>query len=231
MKNLISMISLSSFICLVSACSNTPVNTTKVNILTNTSDNTFIADTKKVENGADFSVRIDFSSFKTKANINGTPAKTSANVTKYLVYLVKNGNTANYPLNGDPLTTPDLVAGPFTLTNSGSSKTVTFSNVGSSGGQAYYAAIRAQDVGNNDLIKVNNGSGTAWGTETQKLANGSGKLAVSTGSGIIVDNLLAVSSTTAMTVTPQLADGIGATLEASVTPNDGSPTLPAITGF
>jgi uncharacterized protein (DUF2147 family) len=194
--------------------------------------NNYIIDVGKGQKGASFSIEIKFSesspAFKTAANANGTPAKTTADIQSYVVYLVKNDNTASYPLNGDPLGAADLVAGPFTITNSGAaSRTVTFANVNTSGSNAYYAAVRAKDSGNNDLIKINNGSPTPW---TGATAAANGQVAVSTGAGIIVDASLVVNTPTPLSVVPKLLDAVGAIIQTDVAPSSGSTFIPSV-GF
>jgi len=178
--------------------------------------------------GASLTFRIDTpnSGFATKANINGTVAKVAANVATYQVYLVKSTTTTAYPLNGDPIGATDRVAGPFAIVNSGAaSKLVRFTNVPISTPSAYYVAIRAQDSGSVDIIKTNNGSATAW-TGTTAGAPANGKVAISTGAGIIVDNAYAVNSTTALAVSVNLLDAVGAEIEANVTPNAGGTPPP-----
>jgi len=157
--------------------------------------------------------------FSTKANTNGTPAKTSANIDHYVVYLIKDNSTTSYPLAGDPLNVANIVAGPFTIANSGaSSRIVKFTNIQPLATGAYYVAVKAQDTSNVDIIKVNNGSGTAWtGTTSTTHA---GKVAVSTGAGVTVSSTYVVSTNTPV-VNPNLLDAVGARIDANISSNSG----------
>jgi hypothetical protein len=181
----------------------------------------------KDKTGSNFSVNINFrnSNFSTKANDNGIPPKTFNDVTKYQVYLIKNSVTSAYPSNGDPLSTPDLVAGPLEVTNAGAaSKHITFANVQSSGASAYYAAVRAQDGNGNDLLKENNN----WGPVTSSISN---RLAISSGAGVIVNEYLQLSQAEPLAISAFLEDGQGAGIETVIAPNNGSGVLPAMTVF
>jgi hypothetical protein len=201
-----------------------------------TDQKVYIADVGHGQKGASFSIEIQLpvsnSGFKTAAGSNGKAAKTAADIQNYIIYLVKNSDTNSYPLNGDPLGSADLVPNStFTITNSGAAtRTVTFTNVPDSNGNGYYVAVRARDVVGNDLIKPNNGSTTLSWTGTTATANG--QVAVSTGKGVVVTPSLAVTNNTnTLSVVPNLADAIGATLQADVFPVNGSgAAIPALKG-
>jgi hypothetical protein len=192
----------------------------------------FIADVGKGKKGASFSVKIKFPesppAFRTTANSNGSFAKTFADVQTYIVYLVQNASLSSYPPGGDPLGA-DFVSGPFTVTNAGGQLvTILITNVDSSltstSSNAYYVAVLAKDNQNNDLIKPNNGSSTAWtGTTAATPA-----VAVSTGAGVTVDASLQLSSVAGLSVTPNLLDISGATLRTDLIPNSGNALIPTI---
>lgn len=201
-------------------------------IIDNNSNKVFIADVGNGKKGASFSIKIGSSenTFSTKVNSNGQPQKTMADVDHYIVYLVSNVATP-YPTTGDPLGA-DKVAGPFTISKTGLSQTVTFSNVPDSLGKYYYIAVRCQQVapGNEDIVKRN----LNWGATTQLLANGNGRVAVSNlggdsnQGGVKVDVNLVVSSTISLDVKPDLENATAATLRADVTPQNGTGTIGAI---
>ncbi|RZK21791.1 MAG: hypothetical protein EOO43_10405, partial [Flavobacterium sp.] len=158
--------------------------------------------------------------FSTKANTNGTPAKTAANIDHYVVYLIKDTTaTGTYPLNGDPLNASNIVAGPFTISNDGA-VLVKFTGVNYLETGAYYVAVRAQDNSNNDLIRANNGSATAW-TGTTAGATYNSKVAVSSGNGVTVNNSYVVSTNT-LSVTVNLPDATGARIDTNITTNNGT---------
>jgi hypothetical protein len=197
-----------------------------------TNNNTYIADVGNGKKGARFSIEIKVpessSGFRTAANnSSGNTGKTATDIQTYQVYLIKHSVTLAsdpYPLNGDPLV--DLVSGPITLTNGGSSiLTIAFANVPDSAGNAYYVAVRALDSGGNDLVKVNNGSTTAW-TGTTAAANA--RVAVSTGAGIIVSSTSVVNNIASLSVFPNLLDAAGATIQTDIVPNSGSTTVSAV---
>jgi hypothetical protein len=196
-----------------------------------TSGNTYIADVGNGKKGAGFSIEIKVpesgSGFRTTANnTNGVPAKTANDIQTFMVYLIQNSSTTGYPPGGDPLGTSDMVSGPYILAPGGTTTTVSFANVLNSNGKAYYVAIRALDNNNTELIKANNGSTTAW---TGKTAALNGHVAVSTGAGITVTSLV-VSSNTALLVTPNLLDSVGATIQTNINPNSGSSSFPLVDG-
>lgn len=193
----------------------------------NDSEAVYIA--KVTENqGASISFKINspVSGFNTKAitNTNGTPAKTASDVHHYLVYLIKDSGTGAYA-GTDPLNSSNIVGGSsFNITNSGAtSKTVRFTNIPTVTG-AYYVAVRAQDSANNDLIKVNNGSGTAW-TGTTAGTPFNGQVAVSSGNGVTVDSSYIVS-TNSPNVSINLLDAVGATINSTLTPASGGTPAP-----
>lgn len=179
--------------------------------------------------GANFTVNFNFNEgkpFTVKApppdNIDGIPAKTGADIKSIKVYLVE--SATGYASGGDPIG-DKIAAGPFDLNRTGTSAyTVTFAKVPpNTATKSYYVAVRAFDnTGGtgNELIKDNNG-GTAW-TGTTALTP---KVAVST-TGVSVNSSFVVNTTTAIPVTLNLLDAVGATLKSSVTPNAGSNTLP-----
>jgi hypothetical protein len=212
----------------------------KNNIILPASNNAYTFDVGNGKKGTTFSTEIKFAEssaeFKTAANSNGTLAKSLADIQSYDIYLISNAKTDGYPSNGDPLGSADRVSGPFTVTKGGSpSITVYFSNVISSGTKAYYVAVRLKDSLGSDLIKANNGSGTAWtGTTANTVANGgaNGQVAVSSGNGIVVDpSSLVVSSTPALTVVPKLLDATGAIIQADIIPSPGSSVISTISSF
>ncbi|RYY00613.1 hypothetical protein EON78_00660 [bacterium] len=209
---------------LVSACATNPVNNATSDLTKIDVNNYANSPTIKIsDNGADISFKINLPSivqplesatggvFSTKANSNGTPAKTSANISKYIVYLIS--KTGNYNSGGDPLA--DIVPGtsPTALT-SGGLNNVRFSGAPYSA-KTYYVAIKAQDSSGNDLIKPNN-DGTPWTGTSENQA-----VAVST-TGATVDSSLVVSPTASLTINPKLIDGVGAKIEAGITVTNGS---------
>lgn len=212
---------------------NSNIDMSKANI--SNKNSVFVADIGKGKKGASFSVNVVFdNNFTTKATTtaSGQPAKAVSDISKYKVYLLLNSDTVSYPTTGDPLkplsSSGDMVAGPFDITKSGASQSVKFDNVPISSGKAYYVAVRALDSTlptPNDILKRN----TNWGSTTQTEAQG--RVAVSTGAGIVVDSSFVVSSTTNLVVEPQLEDATGATIGADITPSPGTTTIGAIDAF
>jgi sugar lactone lactonase YvrE len=210
------MLLLASVLCSCTAL-NFPGNTVSLN-------NKVPAEQEK--SGASITVRIDFakSPFAAKANlINIDPLKTPADIDKYYIYLVKNLNTSAYPLNGDPLGAADLVSGPLVITNDGQPvRDIVINDVPVLPTGAYYVAVKAQDAGAADLIKVNDGrtiAGQLWtGTTTASPHNG--RVSVSSGQGITVDSSYIVSPTASLSVTPHL-DSVGAIIGANISAEGG----------
>lgn len=230
MKKLYLSLLLLSF---VTACA-TPVVPSKVSSETKNDNN--VSEKNIQENvievsknqGANFTVSFNFNEgkpFTIKAppsNTDGVPAKTGTDIKSLKVYLVE--SATGYASGGDPIG-DKISAGPFDLDRTGTSAyTVTFSKVPpNTATKSYYVAVRAFDtIGatGNELIKDNNG-GTAWTGTTASTP----KVAVSA-SSVSVDSSFAVNTPTAIPVTLNLLDAVGATLQSSVTPNAGSNTLP-----
>ncbi|MFN8576528.1 MAG: hypothetical protein U0354_06700 [Candidatus Sericytochromatia bacterium] len=206
---------------LISCSTNTPINNSEntriINLSQNNTNNINI-DVGQVKNGASISVSINFKNgFNTKANSNGTLSKNVNDVQSYEVYLIKN-SASTYPVNGDPI--GDKVLGPYILNSNGvASSVLTFNNILSSGGQYYYVAVRAFDNLNatgNSLIKAN----TSW-TGTTANTTYNKQVAVSNGSGILVSSTYLVTSTSRLNVNPNLLDASSATVDTSITVNNG----------
>jgi hypothetical protein len=220
-KNRLSMLLILS---LLSCSTNVPIaknNDSETKIVNLSHSNNINIDVGQDNKGASLSVNVLFNKFSTKANINGTPAKTPADIQSYEVYLIKN-SASTYPSNGDPI--GDKVAGPFIISNNGSSsRTITFTKIGDTLGKYCYVAVRAFDGVNamgNSLIKSNpNWTGTTASITYNK------QVAVSNGSGVSVSSDLVITPSSSLTITPDLLDGIPATLDTSISVNNGS--LPA----
>ena len=194
-------------------------NSQKINIFKISNDNFGEINFKINLNSPIFEKKDSVNNFSIKNNTNGGAlAKTNTDVTNFLVYLIKNASTTGYPAGGDPLNTTDLVSGPFTVANT-SDTSIKFTGVKPLDSGAYYVAVRAVDNVPNDLIKVNNGSGTAWGTTTAG-APYNGKVAVSSGAGITVNSsTYAVNTINSLNVPVNLIDGIGAGITVQTTIN------------
>ncbi|RYX99616.1 LamG domain-containing protein, partial [bacterium] len=195
---------------MLSACSSN-------NLLTIPDTNTFAVSNLSsinVSNQKGASISLDLSSleksFKTKATVNGSGAKTAADIKSYQVYLLST-NTSTFPSNVNPLA---YVVGSAYTINKGSTNIITFNNVqGSTNsfgtGNYYYIAIRAYselNAGGIELIKSNNN----WTTNKQT--------AVSSGNGVQVRNSdLALSFTTPLTLSTNLLDIVPASLDVNIT--------------
>jgi sugar lactone lactonase YvrE len=173
-------------------------------------------------NGANiyFKIEPEKSNLSIKSNQDGIFAKSNTDVDHYLVYLIKNANTSNYPSGGDPLA--DKVVGPFSISASGvSTKTVKFTNVPDSFGEAYYVAIRVKDSADNDLLKDNNDLLTPWGSITQGITP---KVAVSSGQGVTVNSIFEINNTTSLSAFLRLMSAVGAKIEGQILNNNGVST-------
>lgn len=188
-------------------------------------DKVYVADLG-VRKGGQFLTKVDFNSFSVKApanpNVNGIPAKTPADVATVDVYLLK------LPSNFNPLITTD----PFSVANAnvfysktglaktGASINLLFTGLPGDAANYYWVGVIARDAGNNVISK----SGSAW---TATTATYPGLNISSTGIGVDATTL-AVSSTSALSLSVSLLDAIGAQLNTTVTVNNGSSTLPAV---
>ncbi len=168
--------------------------------------------------GANINIKFNFSdgNFKTKASVNGTPAKTGANISTVKVYLIEANSTG---AGTDPLSSTILAGTPITLNKTGNAFNLLFKNVaGQVAGKDYYVGVMAFDGANTPLIKLNN-AGTSWTGTTATNPN----FALSTNSLHVDQTTLAVTPANGvLTVTPNLLDAIGAQLDTSVTSNNGT---------
>ncbi len=215
----------------LAACSNNiSIDTSQItgnSIVSNNSTNTFMIDVGKGKPGGRFLINLEYGKlFKTQASSNGIKEKTEADIMSVNIYLIKS-NQSLYPLNSDPLGA-DLVDGPFTLDrNVTIPQTITFNNVSPNvSGESYFVAVRAYNqtgATGIELIKPNNGSATGW-TGTTATSN---RVAVSSGTGVTVDSTFAVNTTAPLSVTLNLSDAIGPSIEGEIEPVSGNNTLPA----
>ncbi|RYY00614.1 hypothetical protein EON78_00665 [bacterium] len=233
MKKLLSL----GLIALLSGCSTVSANqvanqnVTKLSevsalkLLENNSDQkqqVFIAEVSK-EKGASFSINIDMKSgFNVKDNTNGIAEKTTANINKVDVYLLKLPST--FAAGGDPLGASDVnVVKSFTgvnaLSKTGNNFTVTFQNVPGLANDQYWVGIIAKDSSDNI---INKSPSTAWTGNT--LTNAPALRLSSNGVGVDTTTL-AVTNTNSLTLALPLLDAVGAKIEAGVSSTSGnSPT-------
>lgn len=160
---------------------------------------------------ASLSLKIDYSgghdkSFSTKASVNGSAPKVAADVQSFQVWLIDTASAI-------PTGALTAVAGPFTITYTGSPQTLFLDNVPPSANQ-YFVAVAARDNTNANISKA---GGTTIGGQNVAVSSGGGS-----GSGsVVVNAAYQVSSPNPLTVAVQLKDGIGATIEARATLSDG----------
>lgn len=163
------------------------------------------------KDGSQFLVKFDFNSFKTKASVDGTPAKLFSDVKAIKIFLTTS--------NTDPLA--NIVTGSeYTFTYStgltGSSKVYNFANVPV--GTYYTGAIAYSDV-----------------AATTNIVEGGTTIPanfISVNSATVASPSMAFSFSdlaTAFDVTIVLANAIGADLDSNVTVQDGVNNLSAST--
>lgn len=177
----------------------------------------YLGDVGKGKKGGNVSVTLGFgdNTFGTKATANGTPPTLVSAVTHAKLYLTTS--------NTDPLLGTALKFTSSVLTYTGASKTYTFGNVPQGG--PYFVAVELFDnvaaAPANNLIKP-----IAYGGTTGTLG-----ITVSAGAvpSVTVDANNAVNHTNALTIAPALKDGVGATIDATVTPSAGAGTVGPIT--
>jgi hypothetical protein len=180
------------------------------------------------QKGASITIKINRGlNFSAKATANGTPAKTYFDIKSYAIYLITS-TTAVFPLDGDPLLPANIVYTTKVNASENSTDLVTFNDVLDSAGKFYHVAVRAYDgplvtgePSGTELIKVNNGSATAW-TGTTAATPINGKVAVSAGEGIEVDTSVTSTGTATLEVTPKLLDMVGATIDFNIDVDGGS---------
>lgn len=163
--------------------------------------------------------------FSSKANTNGIAVKTVTDVKSLRVYLLKT-NTSTIALGSDPLNSANIVYQNVVNVSPTSEIEVNFTNViGSTNtfgtGDYYHIAVRAFDAvnaGGNEIIKDNNGTGTAWTGTTSSTP----KTAVSIAGLQVRNNDLNVSQTNNLDIIVNL-QGKLPTNDASIKITDGNP--------
>jgi hypothetical protein len=202
----------------IAGCSPEVIQVQKPKVMVQKPD--YILDVGRTVKGASISLKVISRSpvdgYSTKAGSNGIPAKKASDVHHFVIYLCTDSHPAGFTTGSNPLST--VSGGSFNVYNGGAAtRTVMFSNVPASGTNYYYAVVQAQDVANNDLIKPNSGF------------LGSPRLAVSA-LGVKVNADMTLTDLNNLTVTAELDDATGASIEASLGYNSGSSIVPAITG-
>lgn len=143
--------------------------------------------------------------FKVKANLDGVRPKKTTDITHVKFYLTTS--------NTDPLNSSDLKFTSSVISYSTVTDTYTLENVPTGG--PYYVAVELFDnvagLTANNLIEP-----ITYGTTTGTMG-----LSVSTNS-VSVDSNNQVSSTSPLLISPILKSGVGATIEATITPQDGT---------
>ena len=216
MKNIFLPFLLTYFIL---GCSKAPVQTdnlVKISATTSFSDNNF-------KKGANLSVKINFDSFATKDNINGSPAKSASDVKSAKLYLTTSNGT-------NPLLPSSVMFSSGILVYSEgtpvTSKVYTFSNVPP--GTYFVATELFSDInGTINIIEpitydsINPGD-TAYGY------NGKRGLSISTNSATVVSPSMAYTfsdSGTNFIVSPILSNAVGVLIDTNVTVQPGSSTF------
>lgn len=189
-------------------------------------DKIYVADLG-VKKGGQFLTKIDFNSFSVKApianpNVNGIPAKTPADVATVDVYLLKLPSNFNPLITTDPFSTANanVFYSKTGLAKTGANINLLFTGLPGDATNYYWVGVVAKDAGNNVISK----SGSAWTATTATYA---GLNMSSTGIGVDATTL-AVSNTTALSLSVNLLDAIGAQLNSSVTVTAGTSVLPAV---
>ena len=197
---------------LVSSCTFIP-NTPTYTVLENNNKKSFTID-MGYKTGKNISVSMDFSTFKTKANANGSAPKTTADLSTAQVYLLS--LPTNYT-GTDPIGSGTVSGSPITLSSITGSFNVVFNNIqGLPSGKAYYIGIKLKDSIGNELIQLNNG-GTAWTGTTATTPN----FALSSNSVYVSDINNSVSTTYPLLLTARLSNTTGAKIEIVVSTTNG----------
>jgi len=185
----------------------------------------YVADIGNGKVGASFSTTINFKEgFNVKANVNGSVAKTSADIAKVDAYLLE--LTAAPTAGSDPLA--GLVTGGsvMDIAKTGASFTILFRNVpANTATKKYFVGLVAKDTAGNVISK---NPATDWtGASANKglsITNGGGD-----GTGFVtVNSSYTVSNSTNLTVSLSLLDAVGAQIDSTATVTNGTTTLPAI---
>lgn len=177
------------------ALKNLPVKTGQV----------FVGDVGNAKKGANISLILDFNSFATKANADGTAPKRVEDIANAKLYLTTS--------NIDPLGS-GLIFSSLTLPYSGTAKTYTFSNVPPGG--PYFVAAELFDSSSANIIEpINYGSGSTTGTRGITVSG-------APNASVIVDANAVVSNNDSLTIKPILKKGIGATIGANIAPENGT---------
>jgi sugar lactone lactonase YvrE len=197
------------------------VSSNNTSTITSNNNGEYVVNVNNVSKGGEITVKLGFSNLKnffTKANTNGSPAKTPFDIKSYKLYLLKNSNST-YPIGGDPIADSIYT---ITVNSMGTYlNTVKFKGLVGSGSDYYYVAVIAYDGLNatgNELIKPNNGNSTPWSAGSENKG-----LAVSSGNGINVnDTTLVATPDSPLSITSNLIDAVGATIDVNSTVISGA---------
>ncbi len=131
-----------------------------------------LSEKTKIKTGKSLSFKINNNYprnlFSIKANVRSTNFMM---INSYQVYLIEDPSSSGYPPGGDPLAPANIVAGPFIINLDGAkiSPYVRFNNIGTSGSNTFYIAVRAfsgENASGAELLLPDNGSLTPWSGTT-----------------------------------------------------------------
>jgi hypothetical protein len=170
----------------------------------------FVGDVGKGVKGANISVTFNFApeKFETKATADGSAPKKPSDVTHAVLYLTTSSS--------DPLLETALKFTSTVLSYTGTTKTYSFANVPPGG--PYFVAVElfdnvAAQPANNLIQPIAYGGTTA----TRGITVSSGAVP-----SVTVDADAHVSHNNALTISPALKSGTGASIDAAVTPTAGT---------
>lgn len=187
------------------------------------SDKLYIANLG-VKNGGQFLTKINFNSFKTKASVDGVPAKVSSDVTSVDVYLLKLPSNYNPVINKDPmdLSQANVFWSKPNVAKNGSEINLLFTGLPGDSSKHYYVGVVAKDSLGNIISK----NGFNWTGET---SSHTGFNISSSGVGVN-QTTLEVSSTDPLSIAVNLLDAVGAKIDTTVNITNGTNTLPSVSG-
>ena len=177
--------------------------------------------------GAKLEVKFDFpKAFKTKASINGIPAKTTNDIQSVKLYITKSNGT-------NPLSATNLVfsSGILTYVAGSVTQSYTFNNV-PAGTYFVAAELFSDTLATQNIVEPITYDSLLVGDTANGFASGKRGLTLSSNSCTVAVTTLAVTFSDAslnFKVAPALLNGVGAQLDTTISATAGSTTLPAIT--
>lgn len=181
-------------------------------------NNISLSQSSQISTGANLSVNVNFTNFKTKASANGVAAKTVNDIKSAKLYLTTSNGT-------NPLLAANIKysSGILVYPTGTTTKTYTFFNV-PAGTYFVAAELFSDTAGTNNIVESLSYDSTVAG-DTAFGMNGKRGLTLSTNSATVTAPTMTYTfsdSSNSFSVSPKLLNALGASLDTTINPQAGS---------